>query len=132
MSDVLINRYNTTALLNSSLISILNVDIIFKKMKIESVYEIFYNGKINLTGSSGRINGIKLQRIKHLGISQCNIVPRVLSYLASLSRHGGRVGEDPGNEVVQNVAHVGHINGVAALSGFSKNCVLLDLLVSAS
>jgi len=54
-------------------------------MKIESVYEIFYSGKINLTGSSGRINGIKLQRIKQLGISQCNLVPRVLSYSASLS-----------------------------------------------
>ena len=38
----------------------------------------------------------------------------------SLSRHGGRVGEDPGNEVVQDVAHVGRINGMAALSGFSN------------
>ena len=32
-----------------------------------------------------------------------NLVPRVLSYSVpvapSLSRHGGRVGEDPGNEV---------------------------------
>ena len=33
-------------------------------------------------------------------IDVCKLVPRVLSYSSTLSRSKGRVGEEPGNEVV--------------------------------
>jgi len=35
----------------------------------------YYNGKINVTGSSGLINGVKLYRIIQVEISECGCCP---------------------------------------------------------
>lgn len=51
-------------ILNSSfLINIQNPDIILKKSKIESVYEILSNEEISIAGSSDGVNRVKLLSI---------------------------------------------------------------------
>ena len=67
-----LNRYTRIELLKSySLLGTRNADAIFSKIESSISSYSFNVGKMNITGSNGRINGVKFQRILQAGFLEC-------------------------------------------------------------
>jgi len=72
-----------------------------KKLKIQSAHTTLTMQKMNITGSSGRINGIKLHKVIQVEILECTGWPYY--GVAALTRfsYKKRIGVSPEPEKVQ-------------------------------